>query len=81
MSKLEQIKKVVKKYRDSQEEETSVIKSGKWNNLTRDFYALQRADIEKELLELGLEFRCTDYGEEYCLDLCGLEAVLKAIEE
>ena len=35
-------------------------------------------DIERELEELGIEFGCTDCGEEYCLDWKGALQVLKA---
>lgn len=36
--------------------------------------------LERELSDLGIQFHCEDYGGDYCLNLLGLETVLKALE-
>lgn len=81
MSKLLKIKEVVSKMRETETEATNTIKLGKWNDERRDYFQRERGKLNDKLRELGLELQCTDYGEYYCLDLIGLEAVLKAIEE
>ena len=81
MSKLDKIKEVISKMRAEENRVYNVLIAGKWAKEDKFENHNTRKKLADELLKLGLEFQCTDYGEAYCLDINGLEAVLKAIEE
>ena len=85
MKKIDKIKELVIKIKENWKELDKIYPIKFGSNNERNMALKPMADIkrklEKELKELGIEFQCTDYGAEYCLDMRGLEVVLNAIEE
>lgn len=73
--KIEKIKEIILEIRKLESE-------AQFQNQTLKEIKEKYAKIRKEkdkLNEMGIELECTDYGDEYCLDIRGIEVVLKAI--
>jgi hypothetical protein len=79
-TKYKKLKTLIKDYDDLEFRVSYTLKSGGWDRECRDRFAKSRKILDIKLEKLGLEFQCTDYGNEYCLDLRGLKAVLTALE-
>lgn len=88
MKKIDEIKVWIRKIDELERERIKCFEQADTEGMDIDergkkmeFFKEKEKILIEQLEKLGLEFKCGNYGQEYCLDFEGLKVVLKAIEE